>query len=234
MLFRSLNRAAFTDAHGRFELSGLPDATVDLQVIHPDFVAMSLDHVPVGHPAGIALCSGARVRGLVTWRGEPAYRAFVRAGGVLSTTDAAGHFLLEHVPSSQDLSVEVTAYGGSVADMPESRRATRTITAVDGQDIMLAIELLEGATLRGRVTHTGRPVAGGEVALELTVAQATCTPMWELEGEIAADGSFELAGVRPGPAELHVTIDMEDESLEATRRIEVPVTGVLQIDVDVP
>ena len=70
---------------------------------------------------------------------------------------------------------------------PDYSNTVTHIDLVEGKDVTLKIE--KGLTLRGRVVHEGKPVAGVGVHVAKTT---TAWPLVNWDGKTDADGRFEV------------------------------------------
>lgn len=165
---------------------------------------------------------------VVDERGEVVAGARVAAAGQLVKTDANGRFWLHRVPASSSLLAAHPLHGSGEATLPRERAA------------MLRVELRANtARLRGRVRdRRGRAVAGAlvqvldptwlrspasldealELAAENTPHAGLRVPFAALT---AADGSFELGGLRPRAYRLRVV----DPQRAAVRAVATSVAG---------
>ncbi|MFL6248054.1 MAG: carboxypeptidase regulatory-like domain-containing protein, partial [Thermoanaerobaculia bacterium] len=180
-----------SDANGRFVLRGLvparysiaaftDDANTSIHDVDPTKtreLVLSLDPKPTGILHGI-------VTGIPTLGGKVTRRVvFVQSPdrGVEGMIDDAGNYRIEDVPAG---TVFVTAQLESTQGGRSSER--KSIEVIPGQTQRLDLDLGGAYTVRGRVTHDGKPLAGVRVAFANDTGLAASAAS-------RADGAYEVA-----------------------------------------
>jgi hypothetical protein len=190
--------ADISDEAGRFELTGLSAGAASLQAERSGLVplAQALELAEgETRSAELVLASGGRVTGrVVTGRGAGVPGALVRAGPITApgphvTADGEGRFTLAGLPPGTTwiglwdgtgaIEVEVTAGGTTHAE----------------------IRAADAASVTGRITSAGRPMAGYVVRAS-PGKSSTDGPYRDLTDEA---GRFELHDLKPGLVRLGVT-----------------------------
>ncbi len=205
---RPADTSTLTDRDGRFQLAGLAPDRYNVDAVGDGAMADSVAVVAkVGGASEVVLhaVAQARIVGRITSRGEPvagAHLAAVRANphhyseGAASQPD--GSFVIEHVPLG-DVTFTAAPY----------RLLSPEHVKVAG-DTSVALEVAPLATVRGRVTRHGLPVADADVCCITTIAGGG--DMISSEG----DGTFEFRGVRAGHYVLAATSHDLGAFVEAT------------------
>lgn len=158
-------------------------------------------------------------------------RGRVGRGRLRTTCDAEGRFRLEGLPGGRSL--EVVAYSGEAgrpALAADSLSESRTLRLRSAEErVGLELIVRETAARRGVVRDTfGAPIAGAELRLirgQRGGRRRSSDPRGtdRLQAVISnADGSFELAGLLPGPYQLTCK---HDEHLSAYHAFRVQAEG---------
>jgi len=193
-----------TDRDGRFRIVGLAPGIFQLRAF-ADGLATRVPRLVIARPATLpvelrlVLEPVAQVRGRVVMAGRPVSGARVAWNGTFSGatsfpggtsfSQADGSFVLSGVPFGTAV---LTAWPYEVSD-PKSLAVTRAVV----DDFALEVHAL--ATLRGRVTRSGRSVAGAAVTSFRPVFRTTTDP----------SGAFVLEGLPPGDNRIHaVSLDL--------------------------
>jgi len=175
----------------------------------------------VGTEVVVALEGTARIRGKVLEGAKPVAGAQVFAGrvpppgGAFSTTSQAdGSFDLDHVPPG-DLKLGASPYE------VESPKAIRVEAGKSYDDVVVRVRSL--ATIRGRVTRLGKPVAAADVC---------CIPgLMPPKTPTDVDGNYEFRGV---PAGTYTILTGNDTAFTRGQTISVSGTEqrVLDLELD--
>jgi protocatechuate 3,4-dioxygenase beta subunit len=218
-------RAASSDADGRFEIAGLPPGTYAVTATHPEWSEASekVELKEATASVDIRMSAGSAIGGVVVGNGQrPVAGASVAlsagGGGMMgpfdgsdqsTLTDASGRFRFERLnPARYTLTASLRTQSTSPLEV--------VLQAGDpGRDVTLTLNA--GATLRGLVT-------GLSDALRANVNVSASGPE-EFFGSTrtAADGSFEFTGVPAGPISLNARAgDMLGGSRSASAQVVVP------------
>ena len=191
------DNVATTGADGRFTIAGLPVGPNLVVVAVPEGRVptgkeLQLKHGAVTDAGDIAVGSGGTIRarvvrlpketpveGIVVSTSRSPSSAFMRRA--TKSTDADGVALFPNL--------EAGVYRLHTADP-----AFSTYAAVDEDGVTDVVIRLGGATLRGRVTLDGRPVASGSVALNGHPSKGRLV----YECLVGGDGCYEITGVPEG------------------------------------
>lgn len=199
---------ARADADGRFTVKGLALEQVKLHVRHAGFA--TTEFATTATPAAqarevtIRLGRGARVLGNVTTRdGGPVADAQVNLsqgmdffGAKTAFTDASGAFVFSAVAAGR--------YQVSTGRFENGASGQRKEAVVGAEgDVVVDFQTQDDAgstaTVTGKVTVAGKPVGKAVVN-----AQDERGPDTGVSTETAADGTFTLAGLRPGRVQVWV------------------------------
>ncbi len=195
---------ATTTADGAFVLEDLDDGNYTITTEAEGFAPREVEPVPGGaRDVNVLLDRGLAISGVVTGDGEPipAYTllVFARSGArrelviARSIVDATGRFEVR-VPSG-DFDLQAAASGWAPSGF---------ISAAGGaRDVKL--EVSQGATLRGQVVAAdgSGPIPHARVMREARGGGASAQP--SNAGTVTrADGTFELAGIPPGPVSITI------------------------------
>lgn len=252
------NLTARTDAHGAFEIHGVPAGLVRVRVVHPSFTAAGMPEVEVDPlrdpvPVRIVLERGARVSGHVYLRdGRP-----FTSGWVIVTSsnpeytygwpepiavDESGAFVADHLAPGRGL-VHVLALAPHAGPPAAASLKTLSPIAVEAVELRESEEAATDITLRdviisGRVTRRGEAAAGVRVAVSSGPRRsvsfsdlptaAAVTGPPPLETTTGEDGSYELLVFGPGPARVSFA-SASGEGFPA-RTVTVPDTDIVTLD----
>jgi RNA polymerase sigma-70 factor (ECF subfamily) len=180
---------ATADADGRFRITGLAPGKFQLTAT-ADALGSSTPLIAIARPGAsshdlrIMIANLGRVRGHVVMDGKPVVGAGVSAvkpgqpPSAPSFSQADGSFVLDGVPLGP------TAFVAPPYDV----KTPKTFSIASEGNVTLEVSKL--ATLRGRVTRHGKPVAGADVfCAGRTVAKSD------------ASGAYLLEGLSPGPTQ---------------------------------
>ena len=188
--------SARTDAAGRFRLAGVAAGAHVLGVYADDW--RTVDPIEVEAAAGgshevvARVVPAARVAGVVMQDGVPVAGAqlLLRSRAQLSwaqaVSQADGSFVITRVPPGE-LELEVDRF---------ELRGPRVISAGQGSDARVRVEVAPLATLRGRIVRGGVPVVWADV--DAISASQT------VHADSDAAGGFELRGLWPGTFAIKV------------------------------
>lgn len=216
--------AAVSGDDGRFRIPGVPAEVLDVHVLHPGFLPMTVRGVEV--PRGsqevslgeLVLIRGSRLEGqVVTSEQQPVSGARVQrlrltadarrlgddlwsklAEGTPVVTDGAGFFVLSGLEPSQKLDLLVS----------HDDHAPTTVQHVEVPTTApLVIELPPGFPVFGRIVdEDGAPV--GEAQIELRLGRESAPGEPDRTSHRAAvssdDGRFRIPGALEGPARLQI------------------------------
>ncbi|MEO8700633.1 MAG: sigma-70 family RNA polymerase sigma factor [Kofleriaceae bacterium] len=181
--------SAATDADGRFQLSGLSPGRIALVARAEGFSSTIVETaIEAGTSKELVIVVEAvvRVRGTIVSGGTPVPGAEVAAippNGATTLVTAVsqpdGSFVLDGVTRGT-IRWQVRNYT-VIAPLQ---------TRIEGAPVELVLEVTREATLRGRVTRDGAPIAGAVVAWQQVDRAAETTT--------DADGRYELANVPAG------------------------------------
>jgi hypothetical protein len=139
---RGQRRGQHTGPDGKFEFKSLPAGTYQVQAQYAGFAQGVSEEVSVregGSASDVTLVMrvGGTLEGLVLQQGQPQSGAIVTAmaGGVTetATSDASGHYRIEHLPEGQFLA--------SAFVLNQSQNPTSMLTPMHGQ-----VQIVEGQT----------------------------------------------------------------------------------------
>ncbi len=188
---------AESDGTGGFEFDGLPAEVVGLACVPPGRWRSAGQRCDLRGgdrlAERIALPAGGEVRGRVREvAGRPVAGARVAegfAGGKQVATDVEGRFRLEGVAIGA-IELFVRQEGTALAQR-------RVVVPADGSPANVEVVLEAGRSVRGRVVDAaGAPVAGASVVAEAAGFVGGRQQLDLVRGATAADGAFELAGLR--------------------------------------
>jgi 5-hydroxyisourate hydrolase-like protein (transthyretin family) len=235
-----MTRTAPTGADGSFTLAGVASGPQVLTA-HSSDGNLSSPPVPVTAPAKnvtITIPRGARIEGRVLDRATqqpvtdfavnlPSAKQFQfpaeprNTGKTIHADD--GHYAIDNVPPGA-VQIYVTAMGyvtGSRGD----------ITAEDGKTVSgIDIQLDRGATISGRVTAGGAPVAGADVR-QVAQQMRQMQQMQQMSGGVTtdADGLYKLDGIAEGDR----LIQFEKPGfIPAQKPVEVKAGNDVRLDVE--
>jgi protocatechuate 3,4-dioxygenase beta subunit len=206
-------RSATTGEDGRFVLSGLPEGSTTVKVVHPDYAPRTLDNVrlPATDELVIQLSAGGTVvvRVLLEDGSPDPGKMVILQRNVpyeqkIAMADPRGEARFEKVPPGGWMVMRMDAQamqkkGFSAADME-----MRIAEVSDGEETVVEIRPSRGASIRGRVTRGGRPVSGAMVFLTgQGEAQEAISGM--KFGTTAEDGTYSLDRVPPGEHTIAVS-----------------------------
>ncbi len=208
---------------GEFALPNVAPGEYSLMVTAEGYPPVELSTVlaPGTGPLRIVLVQGGHARGRVldpsggpvegAWVGDESVAT--NASHVLGASDAAGGFEVALVAARPRLVALKRGYAASEA----VELAVGPNEVVEG----LVLVLRPSCSLEGRVLDDrGRPLAGAEIA-------ARCQP--SLMATSAADGSFSLAALPPGPLELVATHDERPSWFVSTTVTLGPVSSTVEL-----
>ncbi|HWE54116.1 MAG TPA: carboxypeptidase regulatory-like domain-containing protein [Acidimicrobiales bacterium] len=194
-----------TGPDGEYQITGLESGTVTLTASAPGLVPMSNGTTAVSAGTttidNIALQAGATVSGTITvpGGGTPPSGTLVEAVSIADGTPTDGTLDIDGDGGYQIAGLAPGRYS-IVASAPGFADVSESVTVVgtaplSGEDLALAAE----GVVTGVVTDadTGDPVAGAIVSSDALGSVAPVTT--------AADGSFTLAGLSAGTAEISAT-----------------------------
>lgn len=227
---------ARTDAEGRFELPGLPNAPVELRFHHPYCAAAKrvVNPAEFNEPVSVDLLEGGTLRGRAI---DPAGRPIAKADITLryedwetfrrTETNEDGEFAFQHLPPGP-CAVTCRPEGSWPPGANEetdggrwTHSISRNLVVEDGGEHET---VLRGgySTLRGRVLWRGNPVAGATVSLDAPNGTATTADgegFYDLErvpaGEKSVRASAELTDSAGRTFTGHGTADVEAEAGQA-------------------
>jgi hypothetical protein len=206
-------KRTFTDGQGKYDIAGLnPDLVFNLLVVHDGYGPKFVDKVdPQQGPAPTATLSkrispanpSQIIRGrVVDPKGSPVRGALVEQHGaifenggtfgnggwidIIAVTDDSGNFEI--------------AYGkplvAAVVQISARAMAPKLATLPSGAEPKLVTVTL-GATVRGRLLHDGKPVAGAEVGVTPYKSSAE-DGLPEVRIGTDDDGRFAITNIPPG------------------------------------
>ena len=222
---RAVGNGAETDADGRFRIAGLAPAKFLLSA-SADHLGTAVPVLAVARPAAtshdihLVLVALARVSGRVVMAGAPVAGAAVAIamhgdplpGGSISQAD--GSFVLDRVP-----------FGTATLVAPPFQVVAPTTLAVTRNLDGIDLEVGKLASVRGRVTRNGKPVARGGVMC------ATGTPPAH-ETTADSDGVFALEGL-PGGMLVCSAWDPVDRAFALPPPIQIAAAEDKHVDFDV-
>jgi len=142
------------------------------------------------------------------------------------TTDQAGRFLIERLPESGRLHINVTHPGFAMYSSMNQDFGWRTRRwgyPFSVRDENVHIKLSPGATIQGRLMHDGKPMSreGVQIRIRDNRGRLRRTPFAHTDRE----GQFELTGVSEGVYAVYAIPRTLDEiGLVATPRLDVQAT----------
>jgi len=222
------HQPATTDAGGRFVLQGLIAARYTLSAYKDDGhtevrdvdpleqreIAISLDPKPRGVIYGTITGLPAGLRGKIVRRSVFATNEETGAEGII---DDAGNYRIENAPLGKVwIAAQVMSPNVSVS----SERKQVDVTA--GQPVRADLEISSDFTVRGKVTHEGRPVSAARVVFSNEQGM-------NASAVTGADGTYELAV--PAPGTYHLFVHAEAFAMVNSQSIRT-IRGGETIDVD--
>ncbi len=257
---RSLARIR-TDAGGRFRFSGIPAGTYALEVRYPGYADARLEGIevtPGSHRSDleVALGRGGSFTGTVFYRDggrtEGATVILTRTGKKEKETSRLTN--AEGVARFERLAVgeyQVTVVGpggkrrGPWARGLKPRNPAKLIHVAEGQAVVRTFTVERGVRVEGVVLEAGIPYPDCLVSfrphkpVRPRVATGVLNPLDLVdrirETRTDAEGRYDLDHVQPGQYQASLRIKDEWSSYVAvTRRVEVPRTFSLTVNLDVP
>jgi hypothetical protein len=250
MSMASLDAATATsDPAGAFELRGVALGAAEVVATHPSYaegrVGIEVDPAKGPTEARVVVTQGGRIEGFVRKRDGTAVagitlsvslpgRASPSLRPTFLTTDAAGSFVAEHLPTGRALVALMNRSGNTFTSAQ-----TRDVDVREGQTTTVEFRSRE-ILLSGRVTHGGAPFPG----LRLTVQADRVMYMSFAgpEGPGAAgpqhmtavtreDGSYEMLVDEPGKLRIAAETT-SDNRRYPTRNAEIPDADAFTLDLD--
>ncbi len=231
MMFGRPEYVALTGADGRYDVS-LPDGEFSAHATHDDYTSAHKNISVAGKPLAVdfTLTPGGTIRGQVVARdtGKPVPLAQVSAagggrffgGGKTAQCDGDGNFTLKSLRSG---AIAITAVGRGYASA-----APTTVELGIGEDVSGVRVMVDHAfSISGKVVQKGNAKQGiagvmiGGFAMTAGMLAQALDPS-------AADGSFEIVGVKPASYMLFCL--GEHQVPEIGKSVEVvdkDVTGVI-------
>jgi protocatechuate 3,4-dioxygenase beta subunit len=226
------SRRARTDARGRFRIPGLAPRRYTVRAAKADYLPVAMPGIvaAVSPPGSVAIAlqkaaavsgrvtdeSGAPVAGArVRFARDSNVRALIRGGpsaflgrpGV--TTGPDGAFRMRGLAAERNQTLEAAKAGYVTAKL-------HGVTLKVGETVKdIALVVKRGLEARGRVVDSaGQPIAGAEVRLS-RAERGGAGFMFQIAGmnrekadaTSGVDGSFRLAGLKPGEYALAVSRD---------------------------
>lgn len=195
-------RFTTTDATGAFSLAGLDSGRYEVRAELAGYAPVMIEVRGGTRDVTITLDAGAAIAGNVVGAGSPVAAftllVFEKEGTALelvsarSIIDGQGHFEERVQPGTYD--VQAFAAGWAPSE--------RVTTTAGGAPIELRVT--EGATLHGKVVgDDGKPISYARITREGRGGGASTQPA--NAGTVSrADGTFELAGIPPGPFSITI------------------------------
>lgn len=188
-----ISESTRTDGGGRFEITGLPAGKYTIRVRKPGVPARTLHEVPVSGqtPLRIVMNEGGTITGRI--RGLAASElplVTVSAAGSDAYTDGAvgadGEYRLDGAPLGR-----VTVFASVRTQMMERSSDRHEIDISANRITTLDLTFRQGATVRGRVTRGGEPMAAASVTFSGDGNHLSATT--------ANDGTYEISHLEEGP-----------------------------------
>ncbi len=242
MFFIGNEESVTSDAHGRYELRGIPAGKAHLQASASGWLSrqgLELELAAGENISGydIVLERGGAISGRVVWpSGSPAANASVNIG---KTSPEGWAEFQEHLACDEDGRFAASGLREGPFDLGASQapnalvapgadpargdwRAVARGVEPNGSEVILTLEEPQG--LAGRVVDdTGAPIPNFHVSAEFAGA-----PEWLFgspnETVEAGDGSFELGGFFPGEWRLQASAEGHSSSEEPVR-VAIPYSG---------
>jgi len=218
--------AVRTEADGSFTLSGLRDAHLRVVARKNGYVEARAEDVdPGGPPITLTLKRGGTITGRVSGVSEAELAIVVvnatgPSGNTSGRVDGAGNFTISGVSDGR-FAIDAWLTTGEGRHTPR-----KTIDVMNGSAPPVDLSFAEGATIRGRVTVHGQPLAGAVIAF--TPAGSTMYG-GGASAHVESDGSYVATNVPTGEATAFVS----SSQYGAVSSEKVMVTNNMNYDVDV-
>src|SRR5450830_1553212 len=210
-----------SDAEGNFEIEGISAGRIKVTAKNPDYTDGSevADVKETGGTVEIKLTAGGSASGVVVVGGQPLANAQVAlavagdvgfgrilGGGQTTTTDATGRFRFDHLGAGR--------YSASAGMSGKSSNLSEFVLQTGDSKNDLILSLSAGSTIQGTVSGLPDGWKAGATVMASGVESFFATT------KVAADGSFQVTGVPPGPVTLRAQAgDGLGTSRSATKQV---------------
>jgi 5-hydroxyisourate hydrolase-like protein (transthyretin family) len=218
---RTIPATSLTEADGTFTLSGLPEGHLALMTQHSGYVTATTDDVDPAQSITVTLDKGGSITGRVTGLSEADLNgvnvaaSYGSAAGTNARVDGDGSFTIQGVPEG---TVRLFAI-----KPPGRRSGSKTVTVTNGSAPFVELDFADSASVSGRITREGKPVAGGSISFSGTKGEPGGNAVF------GPDGTYQVSGLQNG--EFRVFINLY--GLNATSTVpNVTVAGTTTHDFD--
>jgi protocatechuate 3,4-dioxygenase beta subunit len=210
-----------SDAEGNFEIEGVSAGRIKVTAKNPDYTDGSevADVKETGGTVEIKLAAGGSASGVVVAGSQPLANAQVSlavagdagfgrilGGGQTTTTDATGRFRFDHLGAGR--------YSASAGMSGKSSNLSEFVLMAGDSKNDLVLSLSSGSAIQGTVSGLPDGWKAG------TTVTASGVESFFATTRVAADGSFQITGVPPGPVTLRAQAgDGLGTSRSATKQV---------------